>query len=519
MSELPPPPDSPQVYMTPQLQKRRDGLAPSLLRLSAREPQDPKTALTKSYQTSSKYLTVSVVNSVDVDDSKELQKIVDSVATTLEELVDRTTGSKDLASLKFLATGCKWTLEFSPSLRADSHVLEVVSEEGGSFTSTSGFKDAKAAFDLVALQVRKAVVACEFPEFPEGCKGIPFRDVYQLNARLKSGSFATVCRGTHRATGKKVAIKCVLRKDLPPSDDAAIYDEVAILASVEHAHIVPLIDFFDEKDCYFIVMELMCGGDLFDRIGKKKTYSEADARDLSSKMLKAMAYCHTRNIAHCDMKPKNLLLVSDDNDSYIKLADFGFAARVHEPKSLTKQCGTPFFVSPEILTRQSYDQMSDMWSCGCIVYLLLGGNLPFMGRSQKELFRKIVEGKYEFDEESFAGVSDEAKDLVSKMLVRDPDKRISASDALKHPWLRQENARLTMIKLTGTSQRLKTFNAKLKLRSAMIAIDWISTLKRSPWVKGLTDQSETRRELSRLGFEDLSKRTLQVSEEDKSAEK
>ena len=127
--------------------------------------------------------------------------------------------------------------------------------------------------------------------------------------QLKSGSFATVCRGTHRASGKKVAIKCVLRKDLPPSDDAAIYDEVAILASVEHPHIVPLIDFFDEKDCYFIVMELMCGGDLFDRIGRKKTYSEADARNLSSKMLKAMAYCHARNIAHCDMKPKNLLLV------------------------------------------------------------------------------------------------------------------------------------------------------------------------------------------------------------------
>lgn len=127
--------------------------------------------------------------------------------------------------------------------------------------------------------------------------------------QLKSGSFATVCRGTHRSTGKKVAIKCVLRKDLPPSDDAAIYDEVAILSSVEHAHIVPLIDFFDEKDCYFIVMELMSGGDLFDRIGKKKSYSEADARDLCVKMIKAMAYCHTKKIAHCDMKPKNLLLV------------------------------------------------------------------------------------------------------------------------------------------------------------------------------------------------------------------
>jgi serine/threonine protein kinase len=99
------------------------------------------------------------------------------------------------------------------------------------------------------------------------------------------------------------------------------------------------------------------------------------------------------------MKPKNLLHLSDDIDSFIKLADFGLAARVHEPKSLTKQCDTPFFVAPEILTRKPYDQASDMWSAGCIVFLLLSGNLPFMGRSQKELFRKIVAGKYEFEHE------------------------------------------------------------------------------------------------------------------------
>lgn len=196
--------------MTPQLQKRRDGLAPSLLKLGAREPQDPKTSLIKSYQTSSKYLAQSVINCVNVDDSKELQMIVDSIATTLEELVDRNTGSKDLASLKFQATGCKWTLEFNPSLRADCHVLEVVclacSEENprngntyivdtslvpkkmGASQSSAGFKEAKATFDFVALQVRKAVIKCEFPEFPEGCKGIAFRDVYQLNARVSASS-------------------------------------------------------------------------------------------------------------------------------------------------------------------------------------------------------------------------------------------------------------------------------------------------------------------------------------------
>lgn len=162
--------------------------------------------------------------------------------------------------------------------------------------------------------------------------------------QLKSGSFATVCRGTHRATGKKIAVKCVLRKDLPPSDDASIYDEVLILSTLRHSYICPLIDFFEEPDCYFLVMELMAGGDLFDRIGKRKNYTENDARDLCRKMLESLRYIHENSVAHCDMKPKNLLLMSDDNDVQIKLADFGFATRVYEPESLTKQCGTPFFV-------------------------------------------------------------------------------------------------------------------------------------------------------------------------------
>jgi calcium/calmodulin-dependent protein kinase I len=265
---------------------------------------------------------------------------------------------------------------------------------------------------------------------------------------------------------------------LPPQDDCAIYEEVAIMASLQHPHIVPVLDFFEEKDCYFIIMELMSGGDLFDRIGTKKSYSEADARDLVNKMLKAVAICHQKNIAHCDMKPKNLLLVSEDDDSFIKLADFGFAARVHQPKSLTKQCGTPFFVAPEILMRRPYDQQSDMWSVGCIVYLLLSGNLPFLGRSQKELFRKIISGKYEFREEIWSEISEDAKDLVKKLLVSDPDVRLSAKKALLHPWLKVSTDRLSRTSLQSTSQRLKTFNGKMKLRSAMIACDTVTMLKR-----------------------------------------
>lgn len=332
----------------------------------------------------------------------------------------------------------------------------------------------KKMFDEFALSVKKAIVRCEFPEFPEGCKGRPFREVYQLNARLKSGSFATVCRGTHRATGRKIAIKCVLRKDLPPNDDAAVYDEVAILASLKHRYICPLIDFFDEKECYFLVMELMSGGDLFDRIGTKKTYDERDARNLCQKMLDSMQFIHENNVAHCDMKPKNLLLRSEEDDSFIKLADFGFATRVYGPNSLTKQCGTPFFVAPEILMRTPYDQQADMWSVGVIIYLLLSGNLPFMGRSQRELFRAIVIGKYEFDDDVWDSVSEHAKNLIQGLLITDPDKRLTAKQALASRWFRDRGDMLAKHNLAASSRRLKTFNARMKLRSAMIAVNWAS---------------------------------------------
>ncbi|KAL7534676.1 hypothetical protein ACHAXR_006030 [Thalassiosira sp. AJA248-18] len=230
-------------------------------------------------------------------------------------------------------------------------------------------------------------------------------------------------------------------------------------------------------------MELMSGGDLFDRIGKLKSYNENDARDLCRKMLESVRYCHENSVAHCDMKPKNLLLVSEEDDVQMKLADFGFATRVYEPRSLTKQCGTPFFVAPEVLLRSNYDQQSDMWSCGVIMFLLLGGDLPFMGRSQRDLFRNIVMGKYEFQEEGWAHVSEEAKDLVKKLLVTDPSIRLSSRDAMASPWMRQRRTMLAKNNLQFTSQRLKGFNARMKLRASMIAVSSVVSLRMS--VKGL----------------------------------
>eukprot|EP00551_Chaetoceros_affinis_P004242 CAMPEP_0203665632 /NCGR_PEP_ID=MMETSP0090-20130426/2813_1 /ASSEMBLY_ACC=CAM_ASM_001088 /TAXON_ID=426623 /ORGANISM="Chaetoceros affinis, Strain CCMP159" /LENGTH=621 /DNA_ID=CAMNT_0050529253 /DNA_START=273 /DNA_END=2135 /DNA_ORIENTATION=+ len=285
----------------------------------------------------------------------------------------------------------------------------------------------------IGYDVSRALSWLDLPEFPEGCKDVKFRTVYQLNAKIKSGAFATVCLGTHRATRRKVAIKCVHRKNLPPSDDIAIHSEVRILGSLRHEYICPIIDFFMEDDCYYIVMDLMEGGDVFDRIGQLEYYDESIARELCYKMLQGIAFCHEQNIAHCDLKPKNLLLKTKDDDSSVMLADFGFASDVFAPKTLTKQCGTPYFVAPEILLRNPYDQQADMWSVGVIIYCILSGQLPFTGKRHLDLFKAIIAGEFTFGD-GWEEVSDEAKDLINGLLVTNPDQRYTAKDALGSKW-------------------------------------------------------------------------------------
>lgn len=336
----------------------------------------------------------------------------------------------------------------------------------------------RKTFDEITYDTKRALLILDLPEFPEGCKGRRFREIYQLNAKLKTGSFGTVCLGTHRATGTRVAIKCVLRKQIQPTDDAAIYGEVEILASLNHNCICPLIDFFVEDDCYYIVMEYMAGGDLFDRLGQLQSYNEQVARDVCSKLLESILYCHENNIAHCDLKPKNLLLKEKERDSSIKLADFGFASRIYFPDSLTKRCGTPYFVAPEILKGNPYDQKSDMWSVGVIFFCLLSGQLPFVGNRPLELYRSIISGKFSFDDECWESVSKEAKDLIKKLLITDPKKRLTATKALQHPWFHvSRRPGLRQRGLTQASGRLKIFNAKMKLKSAILATQSLFRMK------------------------------------------
>jgi serine/threonine protein kinase len=174
---------------------------------------------------------------------------------------------------------------------------------------------------------------------------------------------------------------------------------------------------------------------------------------------------------------ENLLLQSADDDSAVKIADFGFAKRVYKPNSLTTQCGTPGYVAPEILEGTPYDQASDMWSVGVILYILLGGYPPFIENNQRELFRKIRKGEYEFHEEYWGTVSEGATELISSLLQVNPAKRLSARDALSNKWICEDDATLLDRDLGANLEEMKRFNAKRKFRGAVSTVMAVNKLQ------------------------------------------
>jgi len=306
---------------------------------------------------------------------------------------------------------------------------------------------------------------------PDSTSGAKFEDLYEFKRVLGHGAFSTVREAKHKIDRKKTyAIKCQERSKMTNDDEEALVDEVSILQEFDHSAIVCLYDFFKERKMYYLVMEQMQGGELFDRIVAKAYYNEKEARDVCKIVLEAIEYCHINNVAHRDLKPENLLLVHKTDDQIVKIGDFGFAKRVKKPNSLVTQCGTPGYVAPEILEGRKYDTRADMWSVGVILYILLGGYPPFNENNQRMLFRKIRKGQYEFHEEYWGSVSQEAKNLISSLLNIDPNARLSASQALKDKWITSD-AKLLEDKDLGTNlEELRKWNAVRKVKAAVKSI-------------------------------------------------
>jgi len=315
-----------------------------------------------------------------------------------------------------------------------------------------------------------------------------FESLYHLDSKLQEGISATVWEGRSVDTDRKYAIKVVTRKDLSQAEDASVLNEVSILKSLRHKHIVPLLDFLETPDHFFLVMQKCDGGDVLDKVASIDQYSEKDACQFSLGLLQAVQFMHKRGIAHRDLKPQNLLLESHEDNTNVKICDFGYAKRVHVPKSLTTLCGSLHYVAPELLKNHPYDESADIWSVGVIIYFLLAGYLPFHNKDQNELFKVIRLGKYTFDSKYWSGVSTEATSLIVHLLEVDPTTRYTATQALQLDWFKNVGESLLAKRnLAKSASGISKESSRLK--SVAKSIQW---LNRSKNVSSLTVDGKTK---------------------------
>lgn len=300
---------------------------------------------------------------------------------------------------------------------------------------------------------------------------VRFGDVYKLQREIRRGTSAYVYTCTHVHTKEIYAVKIIDRKQLTPLDDENVLTEVACMQALSGIkYCVQLLDFYEEPEWFYLVMEYMAGGDVFERIVNLKAYTEKDARDLAVDLLRAVKAIHDKGIAHRDIKPQNLLLSSFDNHTGIKVGDFGFSRRVHTPNSLTSRVGTPTYVAPEILKNIPHDERVDMWAVGVVIYVLLVGYPPFLEDDQAILFDKIRMGDWVFVDEDWNHISDEAKALIWGLLRVDPKERWSVDQALRCRWIQQDALSLSSISLDNS---VSSIRAKRKgLRAAARSVVW-----------------------------------------------
>lgn len=288
-------------------------------------------------------------------------------------------------------------------------------------------------------------------------------DSYEIKDDLGKGAFSVVKLGINKKTGEKVAIKVIDKKSASTEqDEKRLKTEVEILKKVKHPNIVCLKDMFETPEKLFLVMELVTGGELFDKIVEKGQYSEKDASIIVKNMLSALEYLHSINIAHRDLKPENLLLKGGVTDTDVMLSDFGLSKIIGVESMMETACGTPYYVAPEVLSATGYDKEVDLWSVGVITYLLLCGFPPFYGESLPEVFEQIMKAEYDFPEPYWNDISQDAKDLIGKLLVVDAHQRLTATGALQQPWIVKGGPDK---KLNLKTERQAQYNSQRKLLS------------------------------------------------------
>ena len=260
---------------------------------------------------------------------------------------------------------------------------------------------------------------------------------------LGSGKFGAVRRGTCTETGHRVAVKIVDKTRLSSKQHRTLHREVSIMQQIDHADIISLIEHFEDEEQLFIVMELCDGVDLFEQITARGRFTETQARAAMRSVLRAVAHLHSIGISHRDIKPENFMTNAHSED--LKLIDFGLSAVMNQTASggtngnlglrrMRSRVGTPYYIAPEILLGEEYDQSIDVWSCGVVFFIMVAGYAPFNGHTDREIFHEIKRGQVDFTSSAFDDVSAEAKQLIKSMLRRNSERRLTAEQALQHPF-------------------------------------------------------------------------------------
>uniref|UniRef100_A0A7S1IVJ5 Protein kinase domain-containing protein n=1 Tax=Eutreptiella gymnastica TaxID=73025 RepID=A0A7S1IVJ5_9EUGL len=313
-----------------------------------------------------------------------------------------------------------------------------------------------------------------------------FSNRYTLGDELGRGSFAIVHKCVNKTNKKQFAVKVINKQKTTASQLKDLDAEIAIMKKLHHSYIIQLFDVVASATSLYLVLEL-CGMDVFHMICKLKHYSENVASYLMANFMNALNYIHEQGVCHRDLKPDNMLMVNAIPKaaqpglkhevkllSEIKIADFGFAQECGDNHNMEKCCGTPYYIAPEVLlcglykTGPPYGKEADNWSAGVITYVLLSGQPAFQAQKRDQLFRLIRDKEPTFEGSVWDRISPIAKDFIQKLLIKDPQKRMTAAQALEHPWLKDKQ---NDFHLPSIQKDLSTFNARLKFKGAVFGVE------------------------------------------------
>ncbi|PON98383.1 Calcium dependent protein kinase [Trema orientale] len=297
------------------------------------------------------------------------------------------------------------------------------------------------------------------------------KEYYNLGHKLGNGQFGTTFLCVEKTTGKEYACKSIAKRKLLTKDDVDdVRREIQIMHHLAgNSSVVSIKGAYEDAVAVHVVMELCSGGELFDRIVKRGHYTERKAAQLTRTIVGVVEACHSLGVMHRDLKPENFLFVNEQEDSPLKAIDFGLSVFFKPGEIFSDVVGSPYYLAPEILQRH-YGPEADIWSAGVIIYILLCGVPPFWAETENEIFEEVLHGDLDFSSDPWPSVSESAKDLVKRMLIRDPKRRLTAHEVLCHPWVQVDGMALDKPLDSAVLSRMKQFSAMNKLKKMALRV-------------------------------------------------